>query len=111
MQTDRSDNQTTGPDAWPDDRLRDEVAFCASVAGRLRREDREVAFALEIKRLQNEVADLRCSVIAFGSPWAVEHAREFGFPPGHLHSTHYDILARAGARMDDFTRHEECAHG
>ena len=40
-------------DVWPVDRIRDEVAFCTSAAGRLRREDREVAFALEIERLHS----------------------------------------------------------
>lgn len=58
----------------------------------------------EIARLRAENADLRESVIAFGAPWAASYARDFGFPPGHLHPTHYDILARAGARMDDFIR-------
>lgn len=29
-----------------------------------------------------------------------------GLPDGHLHPTHYDILARAGVRMDRFTRAE-----
>lgn len=51
-----------------------------------------------------EIKDLRESVIAFGAPWAVEYARDHGLPPGHLAPTHYDILARAGARMDSFTR-------
>lgn len=48
--------------------------------------------------------DLRSSVIAFAAPWAVEYAKAHGLPPGHLHPTHYDILADAGARMDSFTR-------
>lgn len=43
------------PDAWDAERLRDEVAFCVSPAGRLRREEREVAFALEIVRLRAEL--------------------------------------------------------
>lgn len=42
----------TDPDAWNADYLRSEVEFCVSPAGRLRREDREVAFALEIERLR-----------------------------------------------------------
>lgn len=53
-----------------------------------------------------EIADLRLSVIAFGAPVMVEWAREAGYPKGHLYPSHYDILKRAGARMDDFVRHE-----
>ncbi len=40
------------PDAWPDDRIDSEVAFTLSPMGRLRREEREIAFALEIQRLR-----------------------------------------------------------
>jgi hypothetical protein len=40
------------PEAWEPERLDDEVAFAVSEAGRLRREEREVAFALEIIRLR-----------------------------------------------------------
>lgn len=40
------------PDAWSQSDLADEVAFTISPAGRLRREDREVALALEITRLR-----------------------------------------------------------
>src|ERR1700730_5004442 len=43
---------TADPEVWPQERLADEVAFAISVAGRLRREDREIAFALEITRLR-----------------------------------------------------------
>ncbi len=53
-----------------------------------------------------EIEELRACVIAFGAPWAVNYAADFGFPPGHLHPTHYDILARCGARMNDFVRGE-----
>ena len=53
----------------------------------------------EIERLCQEVA-------AFCGPWAVTYAVEHGLPPGHLHPEHYDILARVGARMDDFKRAE-----
>jgi hypothetical protein len=60
----------------------------------------------EIIRLRAENADLRVSVVAFGAPWAVQDAQDWGAPPKHIHHTHYDILARAGARMDDFTRWE-----
>jgi hypothetical protein len=57
-----------------------------------------------IQRLHAEIADLRCSVIAFGAPAMEEYARERGLPKGHLYPTHYDILERAGARMVSFTR-------
>lgn len=50
------------------------------------------------------ISDLESSVIAFGAPWAVTYARDFGLPEGHLHPTHYDILEAAGAQMDSFTR-------
>lgn len=60
--------------------------------------------AAEITCLRAEVARLKAGVVAFGSIWAVEYARDYGFPPGHLHPTHYDILQNAGARMDSFTR-------
>ncbi len=59
-----------------------------------------------IGRLQAENADLKQSVIAFCAPWAVQYARDHELPSGNLWSVHYDILARCGARMDDFTRHE-----
>ncbi len=55
---------------------------------------------------QAELRELRETVIAFTAPHAVQYARDFGLPEGHLHPTHYDILAKAGARMDDFTRAE-----
>jgi hypothetical protein len=51
-----------------------------------------------------EIADLKTSVIAFCGPWAAKYAEDFGLPDGHLHPTHYDILAKCGARMDNFTR-------
>ena len=54
--------------------------------------------------LEEENADLKTSVVAFGAPWAVDHARRIGLPDGHLVPHHYDILERAGARMANFTR-------
>lgn len=69
----------------------------------------------EVERLREEIADLKSSVIAFGAPWASQYAREFDIPPNHIHSTHYDILEKAGARMDSFVRHDpqalEASHG
>ena len=58
----------------------------------------------EIDRLRAEVADLKISVCAFGAQAMVRYAYERGLPNEHLHPLHYDILARAGARMDDFVR-------
>lgn len=51
-----------------------------------------------------EIAEMRETIVAFAGPWAVQHAREHDLPKGHLHPTHYDILSKAGGRMDDFTR-------
>lgn len=59
----------------------------------------------------DEIDRLRSEVISFCGPHAARHAEEHGLPPGHLHPVHYDILARAGARMVDFVRHEENANG
>lgn len=50
------------------------------------------------------VAELKGYVVTFCGPWAVQYSRDFGLPEGHLHPTHYDILEKCGARMDDFTR-------
>lgn len=60
----------------------------------------------EIERLRAEITGLRASLVAFAGPWAVRYAKDQGMPDGHLHPIHYDILAKAGARMDDFTRGE-----
>ena len=57
-------------------------------------------------RAAEEIEELRACVIAFGAPWATNYAADSGFPAGHLHPTHYDILARCGARMDGFVRGE-----
>lgn len=57
-----------------------------------------------ITALRAELAEARETIIAFAGPWATQYARDYGLPAGHLHPTHYDILAKAGARMDDFTR-------
>lgn len=55
-----------------------------------------------IAALEQENAELRQSVVAFGAPWAVSYAKDFGLAEGELHPTHYDILEAAGARMDSF---------
>jgi hypothetical protein len=57
-----------------------------------------------IARLADLVKSLKLDVVAFCAPWAVEYADMHGMPKGHIHPAHYDVLAKAGARMDDFTR-------
>lgn len=59
------------------------------------------------ERLEKENADLKSSVIAFAAPWAVSFGEGHGLPKGHLHPAHYDLLARCGARMVDFTRADD----
>ena len=65
--------------------------------------------AAYVAELEEVVADLKMDVIAFCGPWSVEYAENSGLPKGHLHPVHYDILAKAGARMDDFVRHDLAA--
>lgn len=63
-----------------------------------------LALIARVRELEAETADLKTSVVAFCAPWAVTYARSFGRPQGELHPAHYDILKKAGARMDDFRR-------
>jgi len=60
-----------------------------------------------LAEVEAQIADLKVSVVAFGAPSMVERARDMGLPDKHLFPEHYDLLARCGARMDDFTRGEE----
>jgi len=60
--------------------------------------------ASEIERLRGALEKAHQNVVAFCAPWAVRYAQDHGFPRDHLHPAHYDILEKAGARMDDFTR-------
>ncbi len=60
--------------------------------------------ARRVERLEAEIAELKTSVIAFAAPAAVRYAADWRLPEGHLHSHHYDILEKCGARMTDFTR-------
>lgn len=55
----------------------------------------------------SEIEDLRASVIAFGGPGAVEYAKNCGLSHNTLSAHHYDILARAGARMVAFKRSDD----
>jgi hypothetical protein len=63
--------------------------------------------AEHLRQAADEIEDLRISVISFGAPWMVKYAQDWCMPQGHLDPTHYDILKRAGARMDDFVRGSE----
>ncbi len=56
----------------------------------------------EIARLRAEIARLRQEVVAFGGLWAVQYAKDHGLAEGELHPAHYDILAKAGGRMDNY---------
>ncbi len=58
----------------------------------------------EVERLREVLREANETIIAFAAPWAAQYARDFGLPDGHLHPTHYDILEKAGRRMDAFTR-------
>ena len=60
----------------------------------------------EIARLKADLDDANTSVIAFAAPCAVRHGKDRGWKPGEIHATHYDILKKAGARMDSFIRRE-----
>lgn len=89
--------------------LRKEVEDAKADAA-LARQGYETAYAefdkkcRAVNKLAAELADANETIIAFSAPWAVTYARDYGLPDGHLHPTHYDILAKAGGRMDDFTR-------
>jgi hypothetical protein len=62
------------------------------------------ALLAERDALKAEVEDWKMSFIAFAGPAAAQHARDSGLPDGHLHPHHFDMLEKAGARMDSFTR-------
>lgn len=89
--------------------LRKEVEEAKANAA-LARQGYETAYAefdgkcRAVNKLAAELAEANETIIAFSAPWAVTYARDYGFPDGHLHPTHFDILAKAGGRMDDFKR-------
>lgn len=66
----------------------------------------ESAIVKDIKRMEAEIRELKELVVVFCAPHAVQHGHDMAWPSGHIHPTHYDILARVGARMTDFVRHE-----
>jgi len=85
------------PNIWDDDKMdnakRRVLASWNALAG------------IPIEAIESGVvAELKQYVVTFCGPWAVQYSRDFGLPEGHLHPTHYDILEKCGARMDDFTR-------
>lgn len=84
----------------------DHMAKCAARSAFIVAASPAVVLALlgRLERAEAENADLRTSIVAFCAPWAAKWAREHGLPHGQLHPTHYDILEKAGARMDGFTR-------
>ena len=51
-----------------------------------------------------QIEEWRSSTVAFCAVWAAQHADAMGRPSGVIDAAHYDILQRAGARMDAFTR-------
>ena len=57
-----------------------------------------------VERLEGALREANETIVAFAGPWATKYARDIDLPLGHLHPTHYDILEKAGGRMDAFTR-------
>lgn len=49
-----------------------------------------------------EIEDLKSWVVTFLAPYAVNYSTDHGIDG--LYPTHYDMLARCGARMVDFKR-------
>jgi hypothetical protein len=64
----------------------------------------EAALRADNDRLRGELADANHTIVAYVAAQAVRHAEHCGLPNGHLVPHHYDILQKAGARMDSFTR-------
>jgi len=62
------------------------------------------ALAAERDAMRAELADANVTIVAFVSVHAVQAAKDLGLPDGHIAPHHYDILQKAGARMDSFTR-------
>ena len=62
-----------------------------------------------IRELREAINQLHGDVCAFATPWACFYARSHHLPPRHLHWVHYDVLAKCGARMDEFIRFVELA--
>lgn len=67
------------------------------------------AIMAERERAAAEIAELKSEVMAFCAPHAVHYARQCGLPDSHIHSVHYDILEKCGARMVGFKRHDPAA--
>ena len=54
-----------------------------------------------------QIEEWRSCTVAFCAVWAAQHAYAMGRPDGTIDPNNYDILQRAGARMDDFTRADQ----
>ena len=74
-----------------------------------------IAAAPDLARLvlekDKEIAEWKENTIAFLGPWAVDYAKQIGLPDGHIHHVHYDLLEKAGARLNAFTRHPPSHEG
>ncbi|WP_341020971.1 hypothetical protein [Brevundimonas diminuta] len=93
-------------------RLEKVTAKPAGPGGIVRAKKRDLIEAAAcIREMVESLEDARTNVRAFAAPWAVTFARERVYPDGALHFAHYDILAKAGARMTGFTRYVPPAPG
>jgi hypothetical protein len=86
------------------DRVCRAAPFADNVAGIPQMVDLIRALAAERDALRAELADANHTIVAYVAIQAVHHAEDLGLPKGHLAPHHYDILQKAGARMDSFTR-------
>ncbi|WP_367347603.1 hypothetical protein [Sphingobium yanoikuyae] len=80
------------------DTLREIADRLQSVAAATAAKDAEIA------RLREALAEANSHVVTFASIAACRYAADHGLPDGYLHPTHFDILDKAGGRMDYFTR-------
>lgn len=61
------------------------------------------AFEKKNRELESEVARWKKNIIPFLAVHAGNYGRDH-YGEGCMHFTHYDMLAEAGGRMDDFKR-------
>ena len=66
--------------------------------------------AARIEALEQQLAGLKEEALPFVAIWAAEYARDHQLPDGALHAEHYDLLAKLGARLVDWKRHERKPH-
>lgn len=79
--------------------------FTARIMGALETTSMQGWQEKRIAELEAEVDDLKINVVAFAAPFMVQYAQAAGFPDGAILGHHYDILQKAGARMDSFIRY------